>query len=344
MTESLDVLLTSARSYFLARRYDEAIKPLNQFLSSQPAHFGALHLRGACLFRTGQHAQALADFARAAKTNPHDVNNQYMLARAHWTLGQQTEAVEHARVAAEAGPRFGPAHELLARIDMPGPYYTKVLAYVHEQLRPSTYVEIGIFKGDSLVMVRPETNALGIDPDPDLSTPPAPNWRIYAMTSDDFFANHDVREELGGRAVELAFIDGMHHFDFALRDFMNLEPHCTRGATVLVHDAYPLDEKTARRERVTEFWSGDIWRLILALKRHRPDLDVHVIATAPTGLGVIRNLDPGSNVIRENYDRIVSEFLDLEFGVLEGRKAELLNLFPNDPDRIRTLLGCANAN
>ena len=43
------------------------------------------------------------------------------------------------------------------------------------------------------------------------------------MTSDDFFASHDLAQVLGGRPVDLAYIDGMHQFEFALRDFMNLE-------------------------------------------------------------------------------------------------------------------------
>lgn len=339
MTESLDVLLASGHSYFLAHQYDQAIGPLSQFLGNRPAHFGALYLRGECLFRIGRHSEALADFHHAAKIKPLDVLNLYSMARAHLALGQRAEAVERARAAAEAGPRFGPAHELLARINLPGPYYTKVLAYIHQQLCPKTYVEIGVFKGDSLGVVRPETISLGVDPDPDMSAPPAPNRRIYTMTSDAFFANHDVRTELGGRAVELAFIDGMHQFEYALRDFMNLEPCCARDGTILVHDVYPLDEITARRERLTEFWSGDIWRLVLALKKYRPDLDVRVIATAPTGLGMIRNLNPDSGVIRASYDRIVREFLGVDFSILEGRQAEMLNLFPNDPERVRSLLG-----
>jgi hypothetical protein len=36
-----------------------------------------------------------------------------------------------------------------------------------------------------------------------------------------------VRALLGGLPVELGFIDGMHLFEFALRDFMNLERLCT---------------------------------------------------------------------------------------------------------------------
>src|SRR5262249_26303853 len=145
------------------------------------------------------------------------------------------------------------------------------------------------------------------------------NATVYEMTSDEFFARHDVRGKLGG-PIELAFIDGMHHFEFALRDFINIEKSCTPDSTVLFHDAYPLDRATAERERRTGFWSGDIWRFVLALRKYRPDLRVHTIASAPTGLGVIRGLDPSSRVLGERYAEIEREFLALDYSVLDADK------------------------
>src|SRR5947208_2060535 len=159
---------------------------------------------------------------------------------------------------------------------------------------------------------RGETRAIGIDPEPKITQRLAPGTSIHATTSDEYFAAHDVRAEFGGLPIDLAFIDGMHWFEFALRDFMNIERHCTPRSTILIHDCYPLSRHTAERERRTAFWSGDIWRLVLLLRKYRPDLSVKVIGTAPTGLGVVRGLDPGSSVLREKYDAIVGEFLALD--------------------------------
>ena len=58
----------------------------------------------------------------------------------------------------------------------------------------------------------------------------------------------------------------MHHFEYALRDFMNLERFSNPASTILIHDCLPIDEITADRERSTTIWSGDIWRLILLLR------------------------------------------------------------------------------
>ena len=252
--------------------------------------------------------------------------------------GRFSEAIAGCKAALSIDPRYSAAHFLLAAINLPGEDYFRVLARIHEHLRPRTYVEIGVAGGDSIRRVGPQTRALGVDPQPEIDFALAPNVKIFAQTSDDFFAQNDVRAELGGLPVDLAFIDGMHQFEFALRDFMNIEPLCTADSTILIHDVYPLDELTAARERDSAFWSGDIWRLVLLLRKHRPDLAVHTVATNPTGLAIVRNLDPQSHYIRDHLEELVKEYLAVDFQVLDGCQAERLALFPNDWLRIRALL------
>jgi len=99
-----------------------------------------------------------------------------------------------------------------------------------------------------------------------------------------------------------------------------------------------LSRRTAERERRTSFWSGDIWRLVLLLRKYRPDLGVKVIGTAPTGLGVVRGLDPDSSVLRDNYDAIVGEFLALDYSVLDADKPGMLALYPNDREKVKAIL------
>ena len=228
--------------------------------------------------------------------------------------------------------------QLLSMLRMPGPPYSAVLKSIQDWLRPRTYVEIGVATGDSLALVAPGSRVIGIDPAPRIDRPLPPGIAIYAETSDDFFAQHDLRDLLGGLPVDLAFIDGMHLFEFALRDFINLERHCDPGATILMDDCCPLDRRCAARERSTHLWSGDVWRLVPALRKYRPGLRIHTIATAPAGLCVIRGLDPASRVLSDNYDAVVGEFGALDYGVLEADRTAVLNIIPNDWQRIRELL------
>ena len=100
----------------------------------------------------------------------------------------------------------------------------------------------------------------------------------------------------------------------------------------------PHDRRTAQRERLWGFWSGDIWRLIVLLKKYRADLSIHTIAAPPTGLAVVRNLDPSSRFIADNLGRLCAEFMALDYSYLDKDRAAKLNLFPNDWEQIRPLL------
>jgi hypothetical protein len=135
----------------------------------------------------------------------------------------------------------------------------------------------------------------------------------------------------------------MHHFEYALRDFMHLEALCERASTILVHDCFPHDRRTALRERETYFWTGDVWRLIVLLKKYRRELSIHTVATPPTGLAVIRNLDPASKFISDNLAALCEEFMALDYSFLAEDRAGKLGLFPNDWERIRTLLDSPRA-
>ena len=232
----------------------------------------------------------------------------------------------------------GRVYRFLAGLELPGEDYLRLLARVHAHLRPATYLEIGVARGDSFRLVSGQTRALGIDPAPRVPYKLGSHQTLFEQTSDEFFATHDVLAELGGRPVQMAFIDGMHHFEYALRDFANLEALCEPSAVIFIHDCHPIDARSSAREQTTRFWSGDVWRLIVLLKRHRPDLAIHTVATPPTGLGMITRLSPASHLLREQLAALTAEGLALEFADIAARKGEALNVLPNDWARIRALL------
>jgi hypothetical protein len=259
--------------------------------------------------------------------------------RARWKqwLGRPEEALTLCRQAVEHAD-YARAYAMISRLVLPGEDYIAVLRRIHEYLAPATYFEIGVAGGRSLAQALPRTQVIGVDPEPQLTGPLPPQQQLFRLTSDDFFASHDLRADFAGRSVELAFIDGMHRFEFALRDFMNIERACAPHSVILVHDCYPLDARTAQRERETTFWSGDIWRLVLLLREQRPDLIVRTIATAPTGLGIILNPDPNSQLLATRGEALVQEYLARDFSVLAGRESEALALVRNDWPTIRALL------
>jgi hypothetical protein len=217
--------------------------------------------------------------------------------------------------------------------------YFALLERLHERLRPRTYVEIGVHMGRSLGRVRPGTTSIGIDPNPRVEDPAVEEAsRIFRVTSDRFFRRHDLRSELGGLPVDFAFIDGMHLFEFALRDFINLERNCSEQSVIMLHDCYPSERVHAERERQTVAWCGDVWKLIPCLREQRPDLNVAAIDVRPAGMGIITGLDPGSSVLSDSYDEIVERYLALDYDWVEEAKPERLARVDHDWALIEAML------
>ncbi len=244
----------------------------------------------------------------------------FLGARINLWFGRKDEALRLCRRAV-GFCNYTKAYLLLAQLELPGELYYQVLTRVHEYLRPATYLEVGVSRGESLSLVGPETLALGIDPQPRVAFELAPNQKVFAQTSDDFFAREDVSQLLGGRPLDMAFIDGMHLFEYALRDFINIEALSRPGAVVFVHDCFPIDARSAEREQVTAFWSGDVWRLMVLLKKYRPDLAVYTIGAPPPGLGLITRLDPTSAVLRSRLPELIAAGLAMDYSSIAQRRA-----------------------
>ena len=57
------------------------------------------------------------------------------------------------------------------------------------------------------------------------------------------------------------------------------------------------------------WWAGDVWRTSLLLRRRRPDLQMTVLDSSPTGLVLITNFDPGNTTLSNSYSRCVQDML-----------------------------------
>lgn len=200
--------------------------------------------------------------------------------------------------------------------------YLEFLQRLHELLTSPAYLEIGVRHGDSLALSR--ARAVGIDPGFELRTELPPGVTLFEETSDEYFDRPDPLGPLGGRRVGLSFIDGMHLAEFALRDFINVERHATRSSAIVFDDILPRTVEEASRDRITRAWTGDVYKLLAVLGRHRPDLFCLRIATEPTGLLLVLGLDPDSRVLAERYEEIARELItpdpqDVPQDVLERR-------------------------
>lgn len=161
------------------------------------------------------------------------------------------------------------------------------LTHLHELLRPTVYFEIGVQYGNSLNLAVYSRYAIGVDPHPLWLA--GGNQVIYSIDSDSFFSNKLYR---ASEPVDLAFIDGDHHYEQAVRDFYNTQRLCHRDAVIAFDDMLPYNQAVGGRTMVAGHWAGDVWRVEPEIRARQPDLSLALVDVDPTGLLLAWDLDP----------------------------------------------------
>jgi hypothetical protein len=213
--------------------------------------------------------------------------------------------------------------------DLAGESYRDTLIKLHHELSPAAYLEIGTLTGGTLALSR--SPSIAIDPKFQITSEVIGEKSVclfYQLESDTFFRDYTPKALLGS-ALDFTFLDGMHHCEFLLRDFMNAERHSAPFGVIALHDCIPVEiPMTDRTQNGTPpiaphrggWWTGDVWRTILALKRHRTDLKILCLDSAPTGLVLISRLDPTSTLLNDRYDSIVNDMLAMDLATMTVAK------------------------
>jgi predicted O-methyltransferase YrrM len=292
---------------------------------------------------------AIASDASIPWTVPGETELEQSRARGLKTGEQMIPAEERPAFLAELRKRRGmttkpsttaPVLDPVPAID--GLRYFRMLSRLHGLLKPEWYLEIGTFTGKSLALA--QGNYVAVDPEFRIEHPIVNNaareMYLIQKTSDDFFASDFIKRNR--IAFNLAFLDGLHIFEALLRDFINAEKAMAPGGVILLHDCCPSNARMAERERPKGHWTGDVWKTLLILMRHRPDLKFEVANAAPTGLVVISNLDPKNKTLEKVYDKAVAEFSPMSLDDLPGGIGGLYRHFDlKTPEAVLAGLGAA---
>jgi hypothetical protein len=181
------------------------------------------------------------------------------------------------------------------------------LRRLHEVYCPRTYFEIGVNTGLSLSLSRVPTVA--VDPAFIVTAEIDCDLHLVRAPSDEFFARALPFEHLRGAPVDMAFIGGMHLFEFALRDFINTERHAQWTSVIVLDDVLPRTFKEAARRRHAGAWAGDVYKILPVLHRFRPELLAIPVNTQPTGTLLVLCVDPANASLAQHYKDIIRDYV-----------------------------------
>lgn len=179
-------------------------------------------------------------------------------------------------------------------------HYQNTLRQLHEVLEPRLYLEIGVRHGQSMALSK--CPSVGVDPAPDIRGTLPASVELITKTSDEFFET--LPKDKFPHAPDLIFIDGMHLFEYVLRDFMHAERLSAPHTLIVIDDILPNHPSQAARNRHTRVWTGDVWKIHDCLRTYRPDLTLLPLNTTPSGLLLVAGLDPKNRVLWERYNAI----------------------------------------
>jgi len=289
------------------------------------------------------HADAACCLAnRARQIDPQNSNVDLFYADLLRKNGKREEARAVAGRYTEQGPALQLATAVIdmCTIDEALPIQQEhyhLLHSAHTLLRPRRYVEIGISSGKSLALAKSGTSALGVDPAtafPDqqfFHSPESPPV-LFKLTSNDFFEQELMEKTWDAKPFDMAFIDGLHLFEQALMDFIHLEQRAAPNSVIFIHDCLPVSIAGAERKRDTMVWTGDVWKIIPCLSAVRPDLEITTFPVRPSGIAMVRKLNPESRLLAHQFDSIVKHFMDAKLPASLPERFQLLKVTDEAPE------------
>jgi hypothetical protein len=179
-------------------------------------------------------------------------------------------------------------------------YRHQLLRSLHRQVRPRTYLETGVADGQSMTLSR--VASIGIDPAFRITRELLADVQLARIASDEFFARAEPMAHLPIDTLDLAFVDGMHLAEYALRDYLAVERFTHPASVIVLDDMLPRNVAEAARRRHTKAWTGDVYKAAQALRDFRPDLLVFEVDTRPTGTVVVLVPDAARQGVMAEYD------------------------------------------
>ena len=188
---------------------------------------------------------------------------------------------------------------------------TEVIQRLIKKYSYKSYLEIGLDTGLNFKQIEVESKE-SIDPSTGQYSHANPTYR---MTSDEFFETYPEK------TYDIIFIDGLHHSEQVTKDIANSIKALNKHGAVILHDCSPPDEQSQIVPRVSNCWTGDVWRSLVEFNYNNHTKYTTYVVDTDLGIGVIREGKGKCNYILPKV---------LEYKWFDENRVNALNLITVD--------------
>jgi hypothetical protein len=159
-------------------------------------------------------------------------------------------------------------------------WHENFIVSLAEVVRPSVYVELGLFQCNLFNRIIPFAQLLiGVDLRPEAGqcmqqSPKAQFFNLSTQTFAEYLKNQSI-------IIDLLFIDADHAKDAVLTDFDNFFPFIAPHGLILLHDTHP------NPEHIRPDYCGTAYQAAEILSRNTGDYEL-VTIPIPPGLTICR--------------------------------------------------------
>jgi len=155
--------------------------------------------------------------------------------------------------------------------------------------KPNTYVELGLYEGETLRLVQPHANRIhGIDMKINNYLEQLKgfaNVKVYTCKTDEFF-------ETFNESIDMAFIDADHCLESVQKDFENVIKRLSPNGVIILHDTDPIEDKL-----INPCYCGDSYKIVRILEK-RDDINIITIPLSGPGLSIVTKKNSTRTLLR----------------------------------------------
>ena len=167
---------------------------------------------------------------------------------------------------------------------------TDILNSLIEKYNYTDYLEIGVDKCDNYLRIKCK-NKECVDPfihnedyvdNKDTYILNKTDYYIYDFIEKNILTNKmesDTFFEQNHKKYDMIFIDGDHRDEQVTKDIYNALKCLKEGGSILLHDALPWCAEMSYDERITQAWTGSVYKSIVKLNTLYDGIEYYTIDT-----------------------------------------------------------------